>query len=1403
MDIVGLIKAYNPDYGAAFSDAWWNIINMEIKTALALYGAVGLLTFILIICYIFYKRSQQDREREKMLFAQSSLAAASGDTRGLRFRKRDKMLFYGRRMLRKVKNVSGQMYGGQGRKRKAVMRFAKRLLQLRRENIPLQMRTVEPPAEYLEETMEGSDRVPPDALYMLQSIRIFGHFEKPIFLKLCKHTEVLTLEPGDYLFKITDADDSVFIVQSGLVNVSISNADGSTLSLKTVRKGESVTSLLSFVDVLSGNSSYYKTVTAKAMEKSIVIRLPMQAFQEVFDENPDIMIRVIQVIMIRLQRVLFTALRNYLGLNSELVQNHMRPKKNHNTPANVAQQQNQPKNSPGHRRTDSTPTQIHSLSEMAIPPPDMLVDLAYEHLNSSAHSHAHAGSLSTRKYSMIPAECLVNASSFDMQLVYASAVESYLKELGLNEDDRALLEQLVEVKEIDADATLITEGDSENVCIFFVMTGCLTVHQIGPNPVRVVKGDKPEVFIHHVHPGEIVGALAVLTGEASAYTIKSLCSSRVALLTRSAIYQLMRERPKIVLDLGNSVVRRLSPLVRQCDYALDWIFLESGRAVYRQDEMSDSTYIVLSGRMRSVITQANGKKEIVGEYGKGDLVGIIEMITETGRTTTVMAVRDSELAKLPEGLFNAIKLRYPIVVTKLISLLSHRILGTMQTRSGSSAAPLEANPVTHKYSTVALVPVNDEVPLTAFTYELFHSLCAIGPTLRLTSEVIRKQLGVQIFEQSNEYRLTSWLAQQEDRNTITLYQCDASLSAWTQRCMRQADVILIVGLGNGPSSVGKFEREIDRLAMRTQKELVLLYSETDSSKPLNTLQWLNVRPWVTKHHHIQCVKRMFSRKSQYRINDLYSRVLMSEPNMHSDFSRLARWLTGNSIGLVLGGGGARGAAHIGMLKAIQEAGIPIDMVGGVSIGALMGALWCAERNITTVTQQAREWCKKMTKWFLQLLDLTYPITSMFSGREFNKTIRDTIGDVSIEDLWIPFFTLTTDITASCRRIHTNGSLWRYVRSSMSLSGYMPPLCDPKDGHLLLDGGYINNLPGHLWRYIRASMSIAGVLPPFCDYKDGHLLLDGCYINNVPADVMHKLGAAHIIAIDVGSQDDTDLTNYGDDLSGWWLLYKKWNPFTTPVRVPDLPDIQSRLAYVSCVRQLEEVKNSDYCEYIRPPIDKYKTLAFGSFDEIRDVGYVYGKNYFENMAKAGRLGRFNQWFNKDPPIKDYHALREYSFIDLAQIVCKLPETYVDPQQFQMNYVYSEDEDYDGYISEPSTYNRNQIKMKRTGTSLSLSENEMDSDIELDLTLDLRNNQNKALMPISLSKISIDTIEGQLPLTKSINLIGESTDHHRSSLETDTKGKQQRGSGFPQQHLHQQRQDLQPNDIENESTNQGQS
>lgn len=97
--------------------------------------------------------------------------------------------------------------------------------------------------------------------------------------------------------------------------------------------------------------------------------------------------------------------------------------------------------------------------------------------------------------------------------------------------------------------------------------------------------------------------------------------------------------------------------------------------LFRQGDESDCTYIVLSGRLRSVITRHNGKKELVGEYGRGDLVGIVETLTQNVRSTTIMAVRDTELAKMPEGLLNAIKLKYPMVVSRLINLLGHRILG--------------------------------------------------------------------------------------------------------------------------------------------------------------------------------------------------------------------------------------------------------------------------------------------------------------------------------------------------------------------------------------------------------------------------------------------------------------------------------------------------------------------------------------------------------------------------------------------------------------------------------------------------------------------------------------------------------------------------------------------------------
>ncbi|XP_045509512.1 neuropathy target esterase sws isoform X4 [Colias croceus] len=1235
MDVVGLLNNINDKSDMFAVKTWTSEWSNSFQENQLLWSFCGCLLVSLLVVFFYYYKRWRTKE-----ISGGVGTTATGEP-AKRFRKRDKMLFYGRRMLRKVKSISNS---GQGRKRRAVMRFARKLLQLKKESAPEQLKVLEPPAEYLEEDLTSDDRVPPDALYMLHSIRVFGHFEKPVFLMLCKHTEILNLPAGSFLFKVGETDENVYVVQTGRVNVYITNADGSSLSLKVVRAGESVTSLLSFTDVLTGHSQPYKTVNAKALEDSQVIKLPMKAFQEVFKEYPDIFVRVIQIIMVRLQRVTFTALHQYLGLSAELVnpgREKRRPTTVISSPGKTAKtvvDVGTTMHSPHHSERNLLEHQDAGLAPSSPihiqgrkPRPDMMPDITSNTPQQQPDVQPTSSFQRPKEGSSFKKH---NTDNLDEQALIAIATEAFVKELGLEDD--TLLKGNVQVRDLPAGTYIMKEESHKDVALVYLLSGALLVSQ------KVAEGEG-EVHMFTAYPGEVEGGLAVLTGEPSFFSIRAKHFSRIGLVPKSAVYGIMRDRPSVVLHIASSVVRRLSPFVRQVDFALDWVFLESGRAVYRQDEESGSTFIVLSGRLRSVITHPNGKKELVGEYGKGDLVGIVEMVTQTRRSTTVMAVRDSELAKLPEGLFNAIKLRFPVVVTRLINLLGHRILGSWQKpTAGLGATAIESRPVQHNFSTVAVVPVSDDVPLTAFTYELYHSLCAIGPTVRLTSDVIRKLLGLTIMDPNNEYRLSSWLAQQEDKHKVALYQCDPSLTQWTQRCIRQADCILIVALGDKQPSIGKIEKEIERLAIRTQKELVLLHRE-GGANPTGTVHWLNMRTWVSQHHHVRCPHRMFTRKSQYRISELYSKVLMSEASVHSDFSRLARWLTGTSVGLVLGGGGARGAAHVGMVRAIQEAGIPIDMVGGVSIGAFMGALWCMDRNITNITQKAREWSQRMTQWGKQLLDLTYPATSMFSGKQFNTTIKATFGEVHIEDLWLPYFTVTTDISSSCMRVHRHGSLWRYIRASMSLSGYMPPLCDPVDGHLLLDGGYVNNLP---------------------------------------ADVMRSLGAKHILAIDVGSQDDTDLTNYGDDLSGWWLLWKRWNPFTSPVKVPNLPDIQSRLAYVSCNRQLEEVKKSDYCEYIRPPIDAYKTLQFGSFDEIREVGYRHGTAYFEGQRRGGGGGvsgaaAAGKRHDAQP------SLTDYTFTDLAQMVCSVRTARDIDNESSSSSDYDDDQrHFEGYASEPS-------------------------------------------------------------------------------------------------------------------------
>uniref|UniRef100_A0A8C2YWB3 lysophospholipase n=1 Tax=Cyclopterus lumpus TaxID=8103 RepID=A0A8C2YWB3_CYCLU len=1024
-----------------------------------LIGAATVVSFVGVVVFLLYRRYKRSK------------AGAPH----YRFRKRDKVMFYGRKIMRKVSafftpaSTSNSASRQRVRKRTKVLSIARKILRIRKEPPTLQPK--EPPPSLLEADLTEFDvknsHLPSEVLYMLKNVRVLGHFEKPVFLELCRHMVLIQLHQGEALFRPGDIDDSIYVVQDGRLELCIHESDGTDAVVKEVLPGDSVHSLLSILDIITGYPAPYKTVSARAAVSSTILRLPAAAFQSVFEKYPETLVRVIQIIMVRLQRVTFLALHNYLGLTTEL---------------------------------------------------------------------------------------------FNPVLFYELTLERFKMSI--------LLEGRVNLRQVKAGSVVAHQGD-QDVNVEFVISGSLHVYQ------RMIDREE-DTLLFVTHQGEMVGHLAVLTGEPLIFTVRAHRDCTFLSISKAHFYEMMREEPRLVLNVAHTVVKRVSPFVRQIDFALDWMAVEAGRAVYRQGDKSDSTFIVLSGRLRSVIAKDDGKKELAGEYGRGDLIGVVEALTHMNRATTVHAVRDSELAKLPEGALNSIKRRYPQVVTRLIHLLGQKILGNMQQGNGPLAGNYTpfwdaGNPASN-LSTVSILPVSEEVPLTAFTLELHHALSGIGPTLLLTSDIIKQRLGSAALDSVHEYRLSSWLGQQEDIHRIVLYQSDPSLTPWTQRCIRQADCIIIVGLGEREPTVGELERMLEGSAVRAQKQLVLLHKE-DGPPPKGTAEWLNMRSWISRHHHLSCPRRVFSRRSLPKLKELYQRVFEKCPDRHSDFSRLARILTGNSIALVLGGGGARGCSQVGILRALNEAGIPVDMVGGTSIGSLMGALYAEEKNNSRMRVRAREWAMDMTSYFKKILDLTYPVTSMFSGASFNSGLSSIFKGKQIEDLWLPYFNITTDITASSMRVHTD------------------------------------------------------------------------------ADVARSMGAKVVIAIDVGSRDETNLTNYGDSLNGWWLLWKRFNPLAEKVKVLNMAEIQTRLAYVCCVQQLELVKDSEYCEYIRPPIDHYGTLEFGKFDEIAEVGYQHGKTLFDVWRRSGVVDSINLC-NDAAFLFQVVTCPNASFTDLAEIVSRI-------------------------------------------------------------------------------------------------------------------------------------------------------
>jgi NTE family protein len=233
-------------------------------------------------------------------------------------------------------------------------------------------------------------------------------------------------------------------------------------------------------------------------------------------------------------------------------------------------------------------------------------------------------------------------------------------------------------------------------------------------------------------------------------------------------------------------------------------------------------------------------------------------------------------------------------------------------------------------------------------------------------------------------------------------------------------------------------RELREGGLLAPVELVLLRPEGDPSP--HTLAWLDET----------------GARAHYFVHPWDERELAS----------LARQVTGRGVGLVLGGGGARGFAHIGLVRALEQLQIPVDVMGGTSMGAFMSALLACGIDSLEMAHVARETFIRTN----YLNDYAVPRASLIRGRKFAARLLEIFGDRTIEELRRTYFCVSTNLTSGATVVHDRGPLAVWVGTSMAVPGVAPPVA--YEGELLCDGGLVDNLPTDVMQKLERGAIVA-------------------------------------------------------------------------------------------------------------------------------------------------------------------------------------------------------------------------------------------------------------------------------------------------------------------------------------------
>jgi predicted acylesterase/phospholipase RssA/CRP-like cAMP-binding protein len=545
---------------------------------------------------------------------------------------------------------------------------------------------------------------------------------------------------------------------------------------------------------------------------------------------------------------------------------------------------------------------------------------------------------------------------------------------------------------------------------------------------------------------------------------------------------------------------------------VSWARANGGERLFRQGEVGDALYVVITGRLQAVFEVPGQPPRVIGDISRGEVVGEMAVLTGDPRSVTVRAVRDTTLVRFSKEAFERVTTRNP----QAMLAITRRIIRRLEQRNaGGTPAP--------RVSTIAVIPVAADVDHRDVAERLVRALEPAGAAARLTRELVDASLAG-----LDEVAASRWLDDQERQHAFTVYVADGTSTPWTLRSVRQADRILLVANGDQAPDGDAIQRWTGSLGLRDgfrRVELVLLHASAGGT-PRGTAQWLGATA-ATSHHHVRL-------------------------GVPEEYERVARFLTGRAVGLVLGGGGARGFAHIGVIRALGEAGVPIDAVGGTSMGAIVAGQCAMGLDAgAMIALNRRHWIEHNP-----LKDKTLPVVALLAGHRLDRMVTAMFGETEIADLWRRYFCVSADLTRATLHVHDRGLLSRAARASMSLPGIAIPV-----------------------------------------YDAGSMLVDGGVLNNLPADIMKAVCGGTVMAVNVTPDKDLAVSQpYPEAISGWKLLLKR-----KQMKLPGILAIMMRTTMLASTHQRDRVA-ADIDLLLSPAVEQFGMFDWDKLDAIAQAGY---------------------------------------------------------------------------------------------------------------------------------------------------------------------------------------------------------